>query len=382
MTARRIRVVDAAPAVGRRYAILAALAACWDGPVEAVLPLPDASDDVHARQHVTPEGLREENGVLWLERAGVRWRRGDGAIAELLPADEAAETLTLTAHWSETGAALRDAEGGAVVAARWDAYGRPWLEAGPAWPEDLARPAPPTPVDGPVRRVTIIGDPRRLRDVYCAAIAALGDAADAEGLVLEISVEPSPDAALDAEPDGVVLPGGADMSQVAPLTAAAARAFAQDLPTLGLCLGMQAMALAMTRTQPGLEAVALGEIEPDAPDLLFAPLTDGAGRAIARLGDRAVAASGARLPALLTGLETAWRERMNHCYRFELRFRDALAAAGVEIAGFDGREGVVDMIAGRGRRFFVGAQGHPELGSRPGAPHPLIRAFLRTLRGA
>ena len=224
MTPPRIRVEDAPPAPGLRHAILAALAPLLDRPSEALLPAPGAHDDVHARQHVTPDGRREENGVLWLERAGVPWRRSETTCAELVPAGAESAT-TVRTLWRADMAELRDPLGGLIATATADRCRRLALEPGPAWPPWL-RPTAAVAHEpaGPALRIAVLGVPERLRDVYCAVLAALGDAADARGVALDVVLAQEPLTVVAPEIDGLVLPGGADMSQVEPLAAAVAAA--------------------------------------------------------------------------------------------------------------------------------------------------------------
>lgn len=378
MTPPRIRIEDRAPTPGRRHALIAALAARLDRPAAALLPATNAHDDVHARQHVTPDGRREENGISWLERVGLEWARGTSDAAQLTPQGAVGETI-LRSRWQGDAAAVLDPENRLVATLRLDPCRRPQLEPGPAWPTWLRRPsAPERPAARQTCRMALLGDPDRLRDVYCAVLASLGDAADANGVDLDVTPLQDPEGATAPAFDGLLLPGGADMSQVEPLAAAARRAQRQDLPTLGLCLGMQSMALDLVRGQPGCGDVAMAEIDPDAESKLFAPILDAGGAPAPRLGDRAVEIREGRLAETLRslGLGTRWPERMNHCFRFDRRYEPALREAGAEIAALSSPDAVVDVIAARRLTFFVGAEGHPELTSRPGAPHPLIHAFV------
>ena len=156
------------------------------------------------------------------------------------------------------------------------------------------------------------------------------------------------------------------------------------VPVLGLCLGMQAMALAAVRSLPGNGDATLGEIEPEAKAQVFTRLTDGAGLPVDRLGDRMVrlcgkSGLGTRLER--HGLETTWIERMNHRYRLDPGYEAVLQRARYRVAARDPGAGVVDVIEGCGA-FCAASSGHPELTSREGRPHPLMVAFLRARRSA
>ena len=385
MTAPTIALDDTPPHPGLRHALLAALAEAVHGAhrtgLRAILPEACSGDDVHARQHVTAEGCREENGILWLERVALPFTRASGPLARLVhPA--AGEEQRLTSRWTEERAELFDDAGMLTASARIDAYRRVLLEPAPAAPSWLRLPAACAPPGGSRRalRVAIIGDAHRMRHVYPAVLAALGDTSDALGRNIEIEIAATVDDLTARGVDGIVLPGGADMGQVEPLVAACRRARSRDLPMLGLCLGMQAMALEAVRALPGLQDAALAEVAPEAEVKLFTRLIDAEETPVSRLGDRLVCLDdSSRIAESLAacGMPTRWVERMNHRFRFEPRYRAALSTGGLDVAALDSAAGVVDVIEDKRRRFYAGASGHPELTSRPDRPHPLFVAFVR-----
>lgn len=385
MNVPAITLVDAPPQPGLRHALLAALAIAvrhaGAKELQAILPEPPASDDVHARQHVTPDGRTEENGVFWLERAGVPIDRGPGSTARLMH-NGSNDECQLISYWTDEFAELQDETGGRVASAQIDTFGRLQLSAstnGPTWlqpPPKLHAPKG----SGPAVRIAIIGEAHRLRHVYPAVLAALGDAADAVAIEIETEIVDRLDNVNGNKFNGIVLPGGADMGQVEPLAAACRLARRRDMPLLGLCLGMQALALGAVREVAGFEDVVLGEIAPEADAKLFTLITDESGEPVARLGDRSVSLVGSsRIASSLqaSGLKTEWMERMNHRFRFEPRYKAALQAGGLDISASDQTAGVVDVIEDKSCKFCVGASGHPELSSHPLKPHPLFVAFVQ-----
>ncbi|MBI1384844.1 MAG: hypothetical protein GC150_08045 [Rhizobiales bacterium] len=380
-SAPSILLTDEPPRIGLRYAVLGALAASIAPAARCVAVVgPPPEESVHARQHVTPVGRREENGILWLERAGVAWRRGDRA--QRLEVEGSTRTVSLSTIWIGSQAVLTDEAKRVLAHLDADRHGRLALRAAtdaPAWLRNTSR---STPVPGARRTsVTVISNEQRLPSIYGAVHAALGDAADALGIDLEISVAGAipPDAC-----DGVVLPGGAEMNQVRLLGEAVRVAGERNLPVLGLCLGMQSMVLHALRTVPGLEQAELAETHPDAPLHAFVPIVSGDGRRVARLGDRMVSAHPAsRLFAMLQrhGLATEWRERMNHSFQANPKLLGHLETTGISLLSIDVESGSLDLVANESRNFLVGAEGHPELNSTPHRPHPLIMAFLIAASG-
>lgn len=398
MTVGRIILDDQdVPSAGYRHAALAALIEFFSLPgnpprIVTVPATPDPKDDVHDLQHVTPEGQPATNGVVWLERAGATVVPDATATCASLELGQG-ETLHARVRWHDASrfSVVTDHPSAAKATFTLDVYGRPTLDhdgglaalLGPV--RSLQK-----PVDGPSRKIAILADPHRATSIYPAVPAALGDAADATGCRLSIEVVPPPadpaeagDRARWQDFDGVVLPGGADMDRTAALVEAAAACRAANIPTLGLCLGMQAMCIAAARQVPQLSGAAMEETEPQASALLFTRLPQSDGRPWRRLGDYGVtAASRSKLAGSLEeiGAATTWAERMNHSFRFEPSLLPPFAASGLSVISMDAKIEAVDLIEDPTKTFYVGSQGHPELTSRRGAPHPMIQSFLWSMR--
>lgn len=374
-------------------------------------------------EHVLAEGRLADNSLLWAERATssrVRFFERDS-----LP-DAGAESLVIAfnpvltprlaapdlrrridamgrqPHWllvaedgndllvcaTDEGAAGRD-----VARAERDSFGR-WIlrdqGLNALWAERFGLPAPlePTRATPPGRgkqptvRVVVVGEASHFRDIYPAVLVALGDAADEFDAAIEMDfVSPKDLGRADwitrlAAADGLALPGGSDLGQVDGQIQAASVAMVGGLPTVGLCLGMQSMAVAAARTAAGLPDSNLEEIDPEGPCLLFRRLEDERGRPLHRLGE-------ARIRVLPdTRLADCCREgmplgRLNHRYALAETFAQRLEAAGLRICARSDDGSVVEGVEISDHPFFIGLQSHPELSSRANAPHPVLRCFLR-----
>lgn len=363
----------------------------------------------HARfdavQHVLAHGELAPNGLVWAERAtgqpvpppvdrGAVVREPGTVVVPLnplLPAHEEArarirataaragrEVETYEVH--ETGGLFElRPEGQATPVGRWrrDMFGRP-MPAGAPFPVPA----------GPVRRVMIVADEGRMREVYPAVLAALGDAAEAHGAGLDlVVVDPrdEPDASdvrawerRLADMDGLLLPGGSDMEQVAGQIAAARAAIRHDLPTVGLCLGLQTMTTAVAQEICGLNDVNLAEADPEAQTKSFVRLHDAYGRPMHRLGLQTCRLTpGSRLAAL-AGADTL-AVPSNHRFVLDPALEARLAGGGLLVCGRQAENDHADAIDVPALRFFLAMQGHPELASRRGAPHPLLAGFVAAL---
>lgn len=394
------------------YGAMAAAVAHRQGLDLAHLPTRhDLARHADAVQHVVAAGGLATSGLVWFERLTGRAVAPvvdvDGLVAHAAAADvvvpvgpavivDGGDGAALALRLARRGIAttrlgvvdthgvftLVEIPGGRTVdgVGAWtrDHFGR-LVAVGEASPSRRSR---------PLVRVALVGRERDQRDVYPATLAALGDAAEleaagcaeADGGDIEVEVtfltphglDRATAAAALAEVDGVVLPGGSDMGVVAGQIAAAEVALERGLPTLGLCLGMQTLTTAAVRRAPGGAGASLEEADPRAPILTFVPIAPGA--TVHRLGDRSIAvAPGSRLAAL-TGETPAIR--CNHRYRFDTRFEALAAAGGIAVSAREPADDIVDAVEATGPGFFLGLQGHPELSSRPGAPHPVFRAFL------
>lgn len=223
------------------------------------------------------------------------------------------------------------------------------------------------------------------RTVYPAILASLADAADSLNIDLNIrfidpiALRQAGNFEIPASLAGVLLPGGADMKNVPGQIEAAAATLSSSVPTVGLCLGMQTMATAIAWRRFGRGTANLGEADPDAPIKTFVPMAGENGLNGQPLPEHRTGIHSSTVTAetrLAEILPTSTQVHYNHRYRLDPALLDALEEAGLRVAatGFDGA--IVDAIEHRDHPFFIGMQGHPELGSREENPHPLLVAFL------
>ncbi len=306
------------------------------GVVAAAHLLSDPDDGAlpdTARCFVTADGRLLRNDAFWLEWGSAR------PLAAIPPDD--AEVLVVVGGDSAAACGPDPASCSLPV----DAFGRPLQ---------------PSAAPGG-SRIAILGR----AEEQGAALAALGDAADRLGIPLRpiLFTGALPDA------DGLVLPGGADMSVVERQIVAAQAALRADLPLLGLCLGMQALVTAALRSV--WPETTLEEIAGAGSRRSFVRLRDSDGKPGHNLGDRRFQpAAGSRLAALLPAGATV---RTNHRYCVA---DDAAAALPPAVRLHRRGTGSVDAVELPGQRFCMGLQGHPELGCDT-ALHGLWDGFLK-----
>jgi len=154
-------------------------------------------------------------------------------------------------------------------------------------------------------------------------------------------------------------------------------------PTLGICFGLQLMAVEIARNALGLEGANSTEIDPKTPhpvvDLLESQ------KRITRLGGtmrlgltRTKLVRGTMVYSLYNSDEVY--ERHRHRYEVNPKYGDKLESVGFIVSGYSD-EGFPDFMELKGYRFFIGTQAHPEYRSRPLSPSPLFIGLIRVLAG-
>ena len=243
-------------------------------------------------------------------------------------------------------------------------------------------------------RIGLIGKYVSLPDAYLSVVEALNHAGIHHGAAVEVEwIQAEEAEGLLAEGrlrdlDGIVIPGGFGERGVEGKVSAAAYARQNDIPCLGLCLGMQAMTVEYARNALGLTGANSTEFDGRTPhpviDLMESQrgVTDKGGTM--RLGAYVAQLRPGSRVARLYGEEVV-SERHRHRYEFNPRYRSRFEDSELALSGEspDGR--LVEFVELDGHPFWVGTQAHPEFKSRPDRPAPLfvglVAAALDRARG-
>ena len=238
--------------------------------------------------------------------------------------------------------------------------------------------------DGLVR-IAIVGKYVQLQDAYLSVVEALSHSAIHHGTKLEIIWVDAETLSLEeararlAEADGVLIPGGFGIRGIEGKIAAARFARENDVPYLGVCLGMQVAVVEFARHVVGLDGANSSEFDPETPypviDLLpeQKEVEDMGGTM--RLGsDPVKLVDGSRAYAAYG--EPVVYERHRHRYEVNNQLRPKLAAKGLLVSGTSPDERLVEVIELPDHPWFVASQYHPEFKSRPNRPQPLFRDFV------
>ncbi len=234
-------------------------------------------------------------------------------------------------------------------------------------------------------KVAIVGKYVTMPDAYLSVAEAIRHAGFAIGAKtniewLEAERVPSE---IDAERlstlDAIIVPGGFGERGIEGMVATARIARENQIPYLGICLGMQIQVIEFARHVLGLSDAHSTEFthSSSAPviSLLAEQLDVVDLGGTMRLGAWPAMLDADSQVAKLYGTMVV-SERHRHRYEFNARYRDQFEAAGLRCSGNspDGR--LVEFVELPGHEFFVGTQAHPEFKSRPDRPHPLFLGLI------
>ena len=234
-------------------------------------------------------------------------------------------------------------------------------------------------------RIGIVGKYVELRDAYMSVKESVTHAAVQHNQDVEIrwihSGELEKGKRLDElqELDGIIVPGGFGYRGIEGKIATAKYARENNVPYLGLCLGMQVMCIEYARNVMQLDDANSSEFDVSTPhpviDLMLEQraITDMGGTM--RLGEYPCVLQPNSLAAQAYHAAEV-QERHRHRFEFNNHYREAFAASGVSFTGLSPDGVLVEIAELQDHPFMLGCQFHPEFLSRPNRPHPLFSAFI------
>lgn len=186
------------------------------------------------------------------------------------------------------------------------------------------------------------------------------------------------------EADGLVVPGGFGIRGTEGKIRAAKYARENNIPYLGLCLGMQIMSIEFARhalKNPKITSEEFdeeGKIDPKNYIIHFLPgqSADKEKGGTLRLGAYPCKLTPRTKTKQLYGKNTI-SERHRHRYEFNNKFKAKLEKKGFVISGINPKQNLVEIAEIKDHPFMIGSQFHPEFLSRPNKPHPLFFGFVK-----
>ncbi len=247
-------------------------------------------------------------------------------------------------------------------------------------------------------KVAIVGKYTQLEDAYKSIAEALthGGMANrtrvkAEWIDSEIFEREDPAPYLEGF-HAILVPGGFGERGTEGMLKAAEFARTRKIPYLGICLGMQLAVIEAMRNMVGIEEAGSEEFDHEAGKKRFEPVVyhlkewiqgnhvarrkvdDDKGGTM-RLGSYTANLTEGSKVAEVYG-DTVIEERHRHRYEVDTKYRKQLEAQGLCFSGMspDGR--LPEIVEWKDHPWFIGVQFHPELKSKPFAPHPLFEGFV------
>jgi CTP synthase len=244
------------------------------------------------------------------------------------------------------------------------------------------------PTGGSVR-IAIVGKYVELEDSYKSLREALTHAGVANNLRVNVTWIESENLMRDdyetelQDFDAVLVPGGFGKRGIPGMLRAIRYASRSGTPYFGICLGMQTACIEFARSKCGLRDADSTEFNEETPFPIIFKLRDLVG--VDEMGGTMrLGAWECRLKAnslasdVYNGAETI-SERHRHRFEFNPEFRGVLEKEGLVFSGVspDGKFVEIVELERETHPFFIACQFHPEYKSKPLAPHPLFRAFVR-----
>ncbi len=236
--------------------------------------------------------------------------------------------------------------------------------------------------------IAVVGKYVDLRDSYASVKEALCHAALSNGANLKINwieserlEDSSIKSAFDilGTADGILVPGGFGSRGTEGMIKAIEHARVNKVPYLGLCLGMQLMAIEYARNVCKLEGASSGEFgatKHNVIDIMEEQKKITNKGATMRLGSWEAKVKQGTIAFKAYGSEKIF-ERHRHRYELNNGYRKILEDNGLVISATTPDDALAEIIEWKDS-FGIGTQAHPEFKSRPQMPSPLFDAFIRS----
>jgi len=192
--------------------------------------------------------------------------------------------------------------------------------------------------------------------------------------------------------DGIVVPGGFGDRGIEGMIQTVRYVRENNVPYLGICLGMQVAVIEAARNLAGLDGAMSTEFDKSTPHPVIALITEWQTQSgsveqrdeqsdlggTMRLGAQAISLAKGSIAAINYG-KTSIEERHRHRYEVNNNYRARLEAAGMQFSGTS-IDDLVEMVEIADHPWFLASQFHPEFTSNPRDGHPLFIGFITAAR--
>ena len=233
--------------------------------------------------------------------------------------------------------------------------------------------------------IGLVGKYVQLHDAYLSVAEALRHAGYVHGTRVSIkwidseTVTEENVGEILSDCSGVIVPGGFGNRGIEGKVITANYCRVNNLPYLGICLGMQTAVIAFARYVAGMSDANSGEFDADSTHKVIDFLPDQSDE-VAKGGTLRLGAYPCKVKPG-TQMYSAYgkeeiSERHRHRYEFNNDYRKALTDAGLVVSGTSPDDYIVETVEIPENDFYIGVQFHPEFKSRPNKAHPLFLGLV------
>lgn len=236
-------------------------------------------------------------------------------------------------------------------------------------------------------KIALVGKYVQLPDAYISVNEALRHAGYAIDAKIKIDYLDSEKITAEnvaeklAGYDGIIVPGGFGDRGLEGMIQSIRYARENDVPFLGICLGMQMACIEFARDVCGLEDSNTAEVDPNCKNNIIDLMADQAEvqdmGGTQRLGLYPCKLKPGTKTAQAYDNQDVIQQRHRHRYEFNNKYRDIMSEHGLVFAGTSPNNHLVEVVEIPENKFFVAAQYHPEFLSRPQRPEGLFAEFIK-----
>lgn len=234
--------------------------------------------------------------------------------------------------------------------------------------------------------IAIVGKYVKLHDAYLSVIEACNHASYDVGVNVSFQWIDSEELNADNAKQtfegvgGIIVPGGFGNRGIEGKIEAAKYARENNIPFLGICLGMQVAVIEFARNVCGLSNANSTEFDQQTPNNVIDFMEDQSDT-ISKGGTMRLGSYPCKVKEDSKLFECYQKslisERHRHRYEFNNRFSEQLQSQGLVISGTSPDGKIVETVEIPANDFYLAVQYHPEFKSRPNVPHPLFLGLLK-----
>ena len=234
--------------------------------------------------------------------------------------------------------------------------------------------------------VAIVGKYIELHDAYLSVAEALTHGGIGNKVKVNIkwvdseTIEEENVDEILSDVDGILVPGGFGERGTEGMIMAIHYARVNDVPFLGICLGMQLALVEIARHVLGLSDANSAELDPQSKNCVVDLMPEQKGvqqlGGTMRLGKYPCKLAPGSKAMELYGSVPLIYERHRHRFEVNNDYRERFEKAGIAFSGRSPDDRIVEMMELPSHLWFMGSQFHPEFKSRPNRPHPLFKGLV------